>query len=222
MPKSKRWMRPQFRNTMVTQPNVLLVEGKNDAILFHELVGHLQLGQIQIVESVGKDNFSKTLSRIAKNTNDFRLQRVKSIGVIGDADEDARIARRDICQALYSVGLSGDAEELYVVPGKPEARILILPGNDDPGALESVCLESVQDDIQMPCVEEFSACVESKWETSSVSKFDKMKAHAFLATRYDNPELRLGEAAEERIWPFDHEAFEEVRDFLQRLVELPK
>lgn len=209
--------RPCYRNMEVKQPHILLVEGINDAIVFDELLRALQLDSVQIIDSAGKDNFSNALSQIAKNTNDFRLQKVKSIGVIGDADADARIARRDICQALYSVGLSRDAEELEVVPGKPEARILILPGNDDPGALETVCLESVQDDPHMRCVEEFSVCVESKWGTSPVSKFDKMKAHAFLATRYDNPELRLGEAAREGIWPFDHETFDGIKIFLKKL-----
>ena len=226
MPR-KRSERPCFRNMSVKQPYVLLVEGINDAIIFHELVKYLQLDHVQIVESKGKDNVSNTLAKIAKNTMDFRQQRVMSVGVVGDADEDEDMARSDICVALHSVGLSSDPDELRLVPGKPNASILILPGNKERGALEPVCLDSVQDDPLMPCVEKFSNCVGKEWREQLkkkegesdplVARLDKMRVHAFLATRYDNPEFRLGEAAEADIWPFEHEAFMGIKAFLTQL-----
>jgi hypothetical protein len=45
----------------------------------------------------------------------------------------------------------------------------------------------------------------------------KAKVHAFLASRYE-PDKRLGEAAKAGYWPWDNEAFETVKSFLQQIV----
>ena len=95
--------------------------------------------------------------------------------------------------------------------------MLILPGNNERGAIETVCLKSVQDDPLMPCVDGFSKCVEERWGDSPEAKLGKMRLHAFLATREDDPERRLGEAADKGTWPFDHPAFEKIKEFLTKL-----
>ena len=46
-----------------------------------------------------------------------------------------------------------------------------------------------------------------------------MRARAFLSSRDRDPEIRLGEAAEAGVWPFEHEAFVGIRAFLEGLVE---
>ncbi len=219
----------RYQSDEITEPHLLLVEGINDAILFERLARYYELDRVQIINAEGKDNFGKELKLVKLRSNRFRVPVVKSIGIARDADEDASAAHQSVCRALHSVGLSVNREKLEPVEGAPRVIILILPGNGKLGALETVCLDSVKGEPMMSCVNEFSECVEKEWvkqlkareSVPSFAKLHKMKAHAFLASNYDDPELRLGEAAQKGVWPLGHHAFEGIKAFLTQLCKAP-
>ena len=85
--------------------------------------------------------------------------------------------------------------------------------------LEDLCMESVQDDSVMPCLEAYLDCVFKKAQDPPKNK-SKARVHAFLASRKKS-DLRLGEAAlnSEWKWPLDHPAFDELKNFFRKLAE---
>ena len=83
--------------------------------------------------------------------------------------------------------------------------------------LEDVCLDSVSDDPAMECIDRYFECIEVSDTTGPRHVWhSKARLHAFLASR-DRPDLRIGEAADRRVWHFDTEAFTPLKDLLQLL-----
>ena len=65
------------------------------------------------------------------------------------------------------------------------------------------------------CIDDFFECAEAS-PNVSIKNPDKARAFAFLTTT-PNPHHSVGVAAQQGAWDFDHEALEEVRDFLTAL-----
>jgi hypothetical protein len=90
---------------------------------------------------------------------------------------------------------------------------MLMPKNNTPGMLEDLCLESVKTDPAFSCMENYFDCLKSK-DLPSPIEISKAKVRVFLASK-KRPDLRLGEAAEKEYWPFDCDAFEELKAFLR-------
>lgn len=203
---------------IVDRPYVVAVEGKTDKRFFDWMAGKLDLSHgILVWQYDGVSNLKPKIKALTK-TEGFRM--VAALGVVMDADDHPDRQYQRICGALCEAGLSLSRDKLVPVEEGPMLFMLILPGKNEQGAIEAVCLKSVQGDPLMPCVERFSRCVEEEWGASPEARLGKMRLQAFLATREDDPELRLGEAAEKGVWPFDHPAFDEIRAFLKNLCEV--
>jgi hypothetical protein len=64
-------------------------------------------------------------------------------------------------------------------------------------------------------MEQYFQCLKQK-NLPLPGNISKAKVQVFLASRH-KAGLRLGEAAQEGYWPWEVEAFGEVKDFLQRI-----
>jgi len=69
----------------------------------------------------------------------------------------------------------------------------------------------------MPCVDRFFHCLTDEG-CPQPQNTSKARVQAFLASR-ERPGLLLGQAAAKGYWPWDSEAFEEVKDFLAQIVD---
>ncbi|MCD6327811.1 hypothetical protein J7M28_09690 [bacterium] len=213
------------KRTAIDRPCVVTVEGKTDRKFFTWMA--IKLGLDHYIQVWPYDGNKQLKTKLAALATTSGFAQVTSLGIVMDADDHPDRAYQRICGALHSANLSKSREEPIQVDDGPRIQVLVLPSLDKQGALETVCLESVQNDPLMPCIEKFSNCVGKEWteqlkrkEDESellIARLDKMRVHAFLATRYDNPEFRLGEAAEADIWPFEHEAFMGIKAFLTQL-----
>jgi hypothetical protein len=67
----------------------------------------------------------------------------------------------------------------------------------------------------MCCMEQYFQCLKQK-NLPLPGNISKAKVQVFLASRH-KAGLRLGEAAQAGYWPWEAEAFGEVKDFLQRI-----
>jgi hypothetical protein len=108
--------------------------------------------------------------------------------------------------AIWDKGLWAASE-----PSEPSERF--LPDCRAPGMLETLCLQSVEEDPVMTCVDEYLQCVQ---EIREVAHLHKARLHAFLASQKE-PGLLLGESADKKYWPWDHPAFDQIRQFLDAL-----
>lgn len=202
----------------VTEKYVLVGEGKDEEKFFASLAKHLHMPNIQVLGIGGKTQLHDRLQAIA---NESGFSGVRCLGVTRDADEDPQAAFQSVCDALQDAQLPVPTAPLQRAAGRPDVVVLILPRLGQTGALEDLCLESLEQTPAIACVGEYIECLNNNdcllCNSNNVSK---AQVRAFLASQRD-PEWRLGEAACAGCWKFDHKAFEQVRAFLTALVSGP-
>jgi len=194
----------------IQKPHVLVVEGLEENRFFKVLLNHLNLQNIQIMPIGGKQKLRENLKALALSSD---FSKVISLGVVRDADANPTSAFQSVRDALQDAGLPTPEHPLLPAGDKPRVCVLVLPGGDNPGMLEDLCLKASEQDPAMHCVEQYFECLQ-KAGLSLPDNMSKAKIQVFLASR-PKAGLRLGEAAEAGYWSWDTEAFEQVRNFLQ-------
>lgn len=200
----------------ITQPKLLVVEGKEDELLFDALIRHLKLYDIQILAIGGKQELRKHL-RAMVTTPGFN--QVVSLAVVRDADHDPHAAFQSIQNALQGAHLPVPdcpllpVAKLLASGQKLQVVAMIVPGANRTGMLEDICLDAVAQDPAMRCLDQYFECLKTT-HIPLPGNTSKAKIQAFLASRPE-PGKRLGEAAQADYFPWEHQAFDEVKRFVQ-------
>ena len=197
----------------IEKPKLLLVEGIDEVRLFEALAKNIGAEDVQIRDYQGKGNLRRFLGVLPQIPGYSELE---SIAVTRDADDDGDNAAQSVRDALGAAGFPVPDSPLESAnDGRINVRYLIIPPNGGTGALEDVCLASVDEDPAMVCVESYFGCIERSALDGPMEKWiAKAKVHAFLSSR-ENPALRLGEAAERGLWSFDAPAFDPLKSVLR-------
>jgi hypothetical protein len=198
------------RPISVEKPKQLLVEGRDEEGFFGALLKHLDIDDIEVQNYGGKNNFRRFLNVFVISPE---FDRVQSIGIVRDADDSAASAFQSVQGSLQFVNLPTPGEMLAPAGDPPRVSVFILPDNTKCGALEDLCLSALEDDPAISCVSEFMQCVRQSAEEVPGNEA-KARVHAFLASRED-PELRLGEAAQRGFLPWRNTAFAQLIGFLR-------
>ena len=195
-----------------SKPKLLLVEGRDEELVLGAFLRHLGISAVQVQGYGGKNRLQYFLTTV---TNEPDFDQVPSIGIVRDADDNARSAFQSVQSSLRNVGLPTPQNFLEPAAGLPRVAVFIMPDNANPGALEDLCLAAWSEDPAMPCVADFMQCLQ---DVAIAPPVDAAKArmHAFLASRAD-PDLRLGEAAQREYLPWSNPAFQSLSDFLKAL-----
>ncbi len=224
------------------KPVQLLVEGNDERNFFEAFIDHLSInvqvqsfdrknfcskcGQtipdIQIQNFKGKDKLRKFLPMfvIAPGFRD----KVRSIGIVRDADKSAEGAFQKVQDTLRNAELPvPDCSEKRKVDGRLAVDVLILPGGNQTGMLETLLCQSFAGTEVDGCIKEFFQCVKPLLEKPiKPHQKDKAQAFAYLATR-PNPHHSVGVAAKKKDWgDLDSPVFGRVRSFLERIAVLPE
>ena len=202
----------QQRIPNLAEAKHLLVEGRDEELFFDAFIRHLGVGGVQVWNYAGKDNLGNRLG-VLVDTEGF--DRIVSIGIVRDADTSAASAFQSVQGSLRNAGLSVPNEMLVASEGTPKIAVFVMPDNSAEGALEDLCLATLEGDPAMPCVADFLQCVNGVVETPP-QNVAKARMHAFLASREDS-ELRLGEAAQRGYLPWGNAAFDPLTEFLTNL-----
>jgi hypothetical protein len=188
-------------------------EGKDDLAVIRCLAEFHGITGISVEELSGKDKLRSLLKAIRMRP-EFAQNKVASIGVIRDADDDDRVAFESVRDALLANGFAAP-ENSGSVTGQPiKIGVLIIRPNAGKGMLEDLCLKSVSDRPEFDCVDEYFRCVAEKSDRKSFSS--KAKVRAWLSSHTDW-DLRVGLAAEKGYWPWDNPAFDTLKDFIRAL-----
>ena len=190
----------------------LLVEGNDPRNFFEAFVEHLSLANIQIQNFGGMSELGGFL-RALVNAPGF--QTVQSLGIVRDAETSAGGAFQSVQSALRNAALSVPDSPAERTDTSPAVTVLILPGDNRQGMLETLLCESFADDPVEECIDDFFKCVESLPDVS-IERADKARARAYLTTK-PNPHFSVGVAAKNDYWDLDHSVFSTVRDFLQMI-----
>jgi len=204
---------PAKKFTSIERPYLVIVEGPDDQRFFQAFARHIGLPDIQCEYIEGRTNLRGVLKTLSTTPGHDKLT---SLGVVRDADEDPDAALQSIRDALKAAWLPVPKKVLAPVGEAPRVTVMILPGRGRPGMLETLCLEAVAHDPAMACVDGYFECLEARG-LATPTNMAKARVHTFLASRKE-PELRLGEASDKGYWPWEAEAFEQVREFLRLVV----
>ena len=194
------------------ESKLLLVEGRDEENFFEAFLRHLGVSGIQVLNYRGKNNLG---NRLEVYVDVPSFAQIQSIGIVRDADDNARSALQSVQNSLRDVELPVPQSFLVAADGRQRVSVFIMPDNSGEGALEDLCLAALETDPAMPCVAEFLRCVNAAVERPPQNPA-KARMHAFLASRED-PELRLGEAGQRRYLPWDNPAFGDLAQFLRAI-----
>jgi hypothetical protein len=201
----------------IQKPYLLLVEGRDEKLFFTALTENLGLFDVEIREVGGKYQFARKLKDITLQSG---FAEVLSIGIVRDVDDGIKSTFDSICSALDSRALP--KPESVFVPSQTQPRVMILlmpPNNEGTGRmLEDLCLAAMVDDPAMKCVDEYLGCLAGQETKLKENVIAKARIHTFLASR-EEPDKRLGEAAQAGYWNWDSPVFDTLKDFLRQLAE---
>ena len=197
----------------IEHPKLLLGEGEDEVRFFRSLLQHLGLHDIQVAQTGGKRQRIHAFLKALPSFPGFSS--LSALGVTCDADGDAHIEFQSICGGLGHAGFSVPGRMGERTTGPLHVSVYVLPDCASEGTLETLCLNSVADDPAAACVDQYFACVEREAKRQPANRW-KARVHAWLSS-HERPDLRLGEAAERRYWPFDGEAFAPLCAFLRQL-----
>jgi hypothetical protein len=196
----------------IRHPRLVVVEGQDDEHVFGALITEMNLSGIQVKQVEGRDRLASSLRAL---TLDRNWSTVTAILVSVDADDAPAAAFQRARDGLLRAGLAAPDRQDEFAAGKLRTCVHVLPGGDQPGMLEDVCLSSVADDPATECVNAFFNCLDAKGRNFTKNP-SKARAQVFLASR-EVPRLSCGPAALKGYWNLDSPAFLEMRRLLQEL-----
>ena len=191
----------------------LLVEGNDQRNFFEAFTSHLEIANVQIQNFGGVSELRDFLEGFVGATG-FR-ETVQSLGIVRDAETSAGGAFQSVQSALRNAELPVPDSPAERTDTSPAVTVLILPGDNRQGMLETLLCESFADNPVEECIDDFFKCVESLPDVS-IERSDKARAHAYLTTK-PNPHFSVGVGAKNDYWNLDHSVFSTVRDFLQTI-----
>ena len=174
----------------------LLVEGNDARNFFEALVAHMALAGVQVQNFGGVTQLRRFLSAFV---NIPRFQEVGSIGIVRDAelrdaeraaaeprqdgtqDDQATRAFQSVQDSLRHVALPVPERPCQPTGERRSVNVLILPGDNRPGMLETLLCETFSGAPMEQCVDALLQCAEASGQ--AVQRRDKARAHAWLATR---------------------------------------
>ncbi len=200
----------------IFENRILLVEGKDEANLFGKLI-EICLNDnkpaIQVIEIGGKYTFRRNLETL--KTGALTRPSLRSIGIVRDADTSATASFQSVHNSVQQAGYRPPSAHAEFSDASPSIGIFIVPDGSEPGAIETVCRRSVQDEESAECVEAYMDCLTAHNALKS-NVPDKTFTHAYLAATSD-PVARVGEGALQDVWNFQSPAFANLREFVHNL-----
>jgi hypothetical protein len=194
----------------IEKPKVVLCEGPFDQAVLSQLAKAQGL-DIDIRIYGGKDNLKNFMPAFRKQAD---FAKVETLLVTRDADESEEDAFKSVRDTLKNSDLlppSGNGT--FSCGGTPKVGVFII-GVDGRGAMEDLCLTSVRDRPEFPCVEQHFVCT-GRGEPNS-----KLRAWAWLVSYPDFECTAIRGAvgkAETDYWNLEHAVFDPLKAFLKAM-----
>jgi hypothetical protein len=169
---------------VIERPNVLVVEGNDDKQFFLALLQHLNISSVWIKWLEGEDKLEDQLKAL-KITSGFPY--VENLGIVRDADGNAKGAFDSVCSALANAALPVPQDPSGFVGDQPRVGVMIMPPDPAMGsnyALEDLILTAVKDDPVIPCVNGYFECVQQRGIVPKPEHLSKAQARVFMEAHY--------------------------------------
>ena len=119
----------------IERPHLILVEGRDDEVLFRALLRHVERADVEVRSHQGKDGLRRFLDglRFADGFGDL-----STLTVVRDADSDCKAALQSVGDALSAYGFGCPAEPLALTGAAPQVAAIIMPCGEKTGSLENL------------------------------------------------------------------------------------
>jgi hypothetical protein len=196
----------------IIKSKILIVEGEDEKRFLNSLLSCLSITNIQILPIGGKTLIRQNLKALLLTTN---FNYINTLGIIRDADNDPAGAFQSVCDAIRKINLVAPNDQLVLTNSSPKTAVMILPAPGEKGMLEDICLNAISSSPEMACITQYLGCIHEKTDRLP-NNLSKAKLYSYIASS-NNPELRLGEAAEKGVFNWDNPSFQQVISFLKLL-----
>ena len=201
----------------IEKPVAIAVEGKDYRYMLKSQVDDapdLQDVELWDFMEIGRGKLSRWLSMF--RTLEGFENRVRAIGVIRDAEDNAAGMADSIKSAFGNNGFPIPDGPMVVTSGRPAVGFLLIPDGADSGCLEHAVLQAASPDLPMQCVEQYLDCVENGSRNPNPNWRAKMKVHALIAAG-KKPARTLSESVRAGLWDTEHAALRVMMDFIRKL-----
>jgi len=188
-------------------------EGGDDLAIATGVAGALGLTDLRIEAFLGKDRLRSFLKDV-QTRPEFTQKKVTAIGIIRDADANGAAAFQSVCDALRANGYKAPERNGGFALDGIKTGVLVVGPQDGKGMVEDLCLNSVSDLPEFPCVDEYFRCITQKCGRQNFSS--KAKIRVWIASHVDYT-LYVGKAAEKGYWPWRSPVFDPMKEFLRGL-----
>jgi hypothetical protein len=208
--------------TQLIHPNLLIVEGKGDAIVIQKIAKQLGLEKLHIQSIQGLPKLKPFLEDLmmAQETLSGSSVQLTTLGIIRDADDNHSKAVQSVSSLLSTIVKNTAVKTGY----------LVLPHNDT-GSLETLLL-TTYDKPTLDKVDAFLSQFNIPPEKEITrNHVDKRRMQALLAgltsqhpkKPHFEPIPSVSAGANHYLWkPYNHEAFAPLKAFLSELFTQPE
>ena len=131
---------------LIEATRILIGEGVEEVLFFKALLGHLGIHGVQVEHYNGKAGLGSYLKTLTTRPGFAAVER---LGITRDADANPTGA---VTSVQDSIGRAQFPSALVV-------RTFVLPGNGRDGALENLCLQTIEGQPLGACIEDYFTCV---------------------------------------------------------------
>ncbi|MGB6429084.1 MAG: DUF3226 domain-containing protein, partial [Candidatus Acidiferrales bacterium] len=157
------------------------------------------------------------------------FEKITRVVLVIDADDNPVAAFNEGCVAFARANIENPAKQ-YPVPttvdlitttGSPATAVVLIPGSDQPGCLDTLLLPSFEERYaadSVRCVSEFCECVNGA--ERGETRHSKLRLRALIAaSQHRNPGVSLSYLLEEKNCPVElaHASFDPLRALLNGL-----
>lgn len=197
---------------------LVLCEGKEDCVVLQKIAEATGLDGLQFEPFGGKDKLPARLEQLSLSP-EFTRGQIHKILITRDADgswEAAFQSLKDAVQRIFGLELS-QTGEWAALNGHCKIALWIIPGDDQTGMLETLCLQAAKDvsPSDFECLDQFATCLNQQSGAVLHAK-EKFAIWSVVAQDKQLPRQRLSLLrAIERI-PIDwtHSSFARLSDLL--------
>jgi len=225
---------------------LLVVEGAGDEYFFSKLLEHLGMqDSFEFVDCEGKDNLDEELIGIL-NRDDFA--QIADIGIVLDNDyPENRNGDNAFATAIEAIDVANQnfiennpqISRQLAKPRAPRAKsskhprvsVLLLPSDDDDGAVEDLVFSALPKDSILDCVNAYFSCLGDAGVQANRARLPKSKLSVYISgkvtdedfARHDDAKrMFLTQALDMKWWRdekmWDHPAFDHAKAFLTQLL----
>ncbi len=195
---------------------ILVVEGYGDLLFYVEVLEELGTQERVFIQELGGNRGMKT--KLETLVSPGLLASKSAIGFIFDADAEPTNTRNSL-QNLLTELIGKTVIDGQWTGGKPNIGLLIVPGGDQPGEIETLVWNSWASDATngavRRCVEAYLDCMQKAGATARSPA--KGLIGTLLAVKYDE-DPRLGPGARGNVFDLGRPELQKLREFLSGFV----